>query len=56
MTRTLTQQQQQIVDKVKALREYTEKTGFRTTKTQNDLIQSLRGDDFATVILALKQQ
>jgi hypothetical protein len=46
---------QTVVDKVRALREYTQRTGWRTTKSQNELIQAIRNpDDLAAVIIALK--
>jgi len=47
---------QDVLDKVKALREYTKATGYRTTRSQNDLIQSLDGEELAEVVLALKNQ
>ncbi len=43
----------QILTKVRVLRDYTKATGFRTTKSQNDLIQTLDGDDLASVLLIL---
>jgi hypothetical protein len=55
MTLTLTTRAQEVLTKVKALREYTQLTGFRTTRSQNDLIQGLDGDDLASVVIALKQ-
>lgn len=55
-TTTMTPRTIEVLNKVKALREYTTLTGFKTTKSQNDLIQSLDGDDLATVVLALKQK
>jgi hypothetical protein len=45
---------QEVLDKVRALREYTMLTVFRTTRTQNDLIQTLDGEELAEAILALK--
>ncbi len=45
---------QGVLKKVRVLRDYTEHTGFHTTKSQNDLIQSLNGDDLASVLLVLK--
>ena len=45
----------QVLTKVRALRDYTQATGFRTTKSQNDLIQSLDGDDLASVLLILNK-
>jgi hypothetical protein len=56
MQTELTTSAQHVLDKVKALRDYTKTTGFQTTRSQNDLIQSLDGDDLASVVLALKQQ
>ncbi|HKV80014.1 MAG TPA: hypothetical protein VJP02_17840 [Candidatus Sulfotelmatobacter sp.] len=47
---------QAVVDKVKALREYTQRTGFKTTRSQNDLIQAIRNpEDLAAVIMTLKK-
>jgi hypothetical protein len=44
----------QIVSKVKALRAYTERTGFKTTRSQNELIQSLENpNDLAGALLLL---
>jgi len=46
----------EVVQKVKALRSYTERTGFRTTRSQNDLIQSLSDpDDLAGALLLLNE-
>jgi hypothetical protein len=56
-TKTPSPAAQEVIDKVRALREYTKTTGFRTTRTQNALIQAINNpDDLATVILALKSQ
>lgn len=54
MTTQMSDRAQDVLTKVKALREYTQLTGFRTTRSQNDLIQGLDGEDLAAVILALK--
>lgn len=43
-----------VLKKVRVLRDYTTNTGFKTTKSQNDLIQSLNGDDLASVLLILR--
>lgn len=57
MTSNLTPAAQAVVDKVKALREYTQLTGFRTTRSQNEIIQAITNpDDLAGVVLALKTQ
>jgi hypothetical protein len=49
----LTPAQQQVIDQVRALRAYTTTTGFKTTRSQNDLLQALNGTDLATVLVAL---
>ena len=51
----MSHQAQSVFDRVKALREYTQRTGFKTTRSQNDLVQSLDGEDLAEVVLALKR-
>jgi hypothetical protein len=43
-----------VVQKVKVLRKYSATTGFKTTKSQNDLLQSLDGDDLALALLQLE--
>jgi len=56
MTPTVTPEAQTVLDKVKALREYTQRTGWKTTKSQNDLIQAIPDpNDLATVLLALQE-
>ena len=45
---------QKVVDQIKALREYTHRTGFKTTHSQNDILQTLNGTDLADALLALK--
>ena len=45
-----------VVDKVLALRQYTLETGFFTTRSQNELIQSLDGVDLADALLALRNR
>lgn len=37
----------QAVDKILALRELTRTTGFRTTRSQNEILQKLNPDDLA---------
>jgi hypothetical protein len=46
---------QEVIERVRALREYTIATGFKTTRSQNELIQSLDGAELAEAVLALKQ-
>jgi hypothetical protein len=54
MTETpLTQHQQEIVDKIRALRRMTETSGFKTTRSVNDLLERLNADDLAAVAGAL---
>jgi hypothetical protein len=50
----LTQTQRKVFDQIVALREYTRSTGFKTTRSRNDLLQTLDGADLANVLLALK--
>jgi hypothetical protein len=54
MTVTLTEPQQAVVNKVRALRAYTERTGMRTTRSERTILQTLNAEDLATVILALE--
>ena len=57
MTTTLTATVQAVLDKVRALRKYTQQTGFRTTRSQNELIQAIDNpDDLASVLLALNSE
>ena len=56
MTTTLSPVAQKVVEKVRALRDYTRQTGFFTTRTQNELIQSLDGQDLADAVLVLKNE
>lgn len=50
---TLTTEQQTIVDKIQALRRMTATTGFKTTRSVNDLLERLNPDDLAAVASAL---
>ena len=52
--KTLSPKVQGVVDKVKALREYTRTTSFRTTRSQHDLIQTLDGSELADALIAIK--
>jgi hypothetical protein len=49
----LTPHQQQIVTKILALRKMTAITGFKTTRSQNDLLERLNADDLAAVAAVL---
>ena len=44
----------EIVAKIQALKAYTARTGFKTTRSQNEILQALNGDDLATVLVALE--
>jgi len=44
---TLTRRQQEVYDRIVALRKLTAETGTRTTKPQNDLLQAQTNDDLA---------
>ncbi len=43
-----------IIAKIRVLRAYTVRTGFRTTKSQNEILARLNADDLATVLLVLE--
>jgi hypothetical protein len=44
---------QQAVTQIRTLRRYTEQTGFKTTRSQNDILQKLEGEDLANALLLL---
>jgi len=46
----------EIVERIIALRELTEATGTKTTKTVNDLLQSLDGPQLLEVATELKRR
>ena len=55
-TQELSPNAREVVEKIKAMRDYTQRTGFRTTRSQNDLIQAITDpNDLASVLLALKE-
>ena len=56
MTPTLTPKLQTIVEKVFALRSLTRTSGFRTEKTQRDLLMPLTPDELALVAEALYEK
>jgi hypothetical protein len=49
----LTPSQQEVVDKIRALRKMTATSGFKTTRSVNDLLERLNADDLAAVAAAL---
>jgi hypothetical protein len=49
----LTPSQQEVVDKILALRKMTATSGFKTTRSVNDLLERLNADDLAAVAAAL---
>ena len=53
MKTSLTPAQQDVYERITALRKLTADTGTRTTKTQNDLLQAQSSEDLAAVALAL---
>lgn len=56
MTTTLTPKLQIIVDKVAALRSLTKTSGFRTEKSQKELLMPLSPNDLALVAEALYEK
>ncbi len=57
MTRptSLTAELKAVADRILALRAHTKRTGFRTTRSQNEILSRLLADDLATVLLALEK-
>lgn len=49
------QELQIIVEKVRALRNLTQTTGFKTSRSVGELLGRLNADDLAAVSLALQQ-
>jgi hypothetical protein len=45
-----------VVEKIRVLRKYTRETGFKTTRSQNDLLQTLDGNDLANALLVLNEE
>jgi hypothetical protein len=46
---------QEMVDKVRALRELTQTTGFKTSRSVGDLLGRLTADELSQVSLALQK-
>ena len=51
---TLSAELQTIVDKIRALRSYTARTGFRTTRSEKEIMAQLGSDGLAAVLLELE--
>ena len=51
---TLSRELQAIVDRVRVLRGYTARTGFRTTRSEKEILARLGPDDLAAVLLTLE--
>jgi len=47
---------QRVVERVRALREYTNSTGYRTTRSQNEALQTLDGVDLADALILLGKE
>ena len=45
---------QALVDKIRALRGYTARTGFRTTRSEKEILSRLGADDLAAVLMELE--
>ncbi len=54
-TKPLTQLQAEVVAKIRARKEHTRLTGFRTTRSVNDLKSALSAEDLAAVCTVLNQ-
>jgi len=51
---TLARELQAVVDKVRVLRGYTARTGFRTTRSEKEILARLGPDELASVLLAVE--
>jgi len=47
---------QRVVERDRALREYTKTTGYRTTRSQNESLQELDGVDLAEALILLGKE
>ena len=45
---------QETIARIRTMREYTRRSGFKTTRSQNELLSRLKADDLADVLLALE--
>ena len=55
-TPKLTQLQQDAIDKIQALQRVTKETGFRTTRSVNDILAVLNAEDLAQVAMVVFKQ
>jgi hypothetical protein len=44
-----------LIHKIKVLRAYTRRTGFKTSRSENELLAPLNGNDLAEVLAALEE-
>ncbi|MGB9233890.1 MAG: hypothetical protein WCC04_05715 [Terriglobales bacterium] len=49
----LTPAQQRVLDQVRALRKHTQLTGFKTSRSQSELLATLKAADLAAVVMQL---
>jgi hypothetical protein len=54
-TTQLTQRQADVIEKIRALQEHTRLTGFRTTRSVNELKAGLAAEDLAVVCAVLNK-
>ena len=52
-SRPLTAHQAEVIRQIRALKEHTRLTAFRTTRSQNELKSALNADDLAAVCAVL---
>jgi len=45
---------EETIEKIRALRNYTERSGFRTTRSEKELLARLGPDELADVLMALE--
>jgi hypothetical protein len=56
-TPTLTAEQRaEVVQKIRVLRAYTEQSGFRTTRSEKELLSRLSPDDLSAVLCELARE
>ena len=54
-TKPLTQQQAEVIAKIHALQEHTRLTGFKTTRSVNELKAALAAEDLAVICAVLNK-
>jgi len=55
-TKILRPDLQEIVNKIRAMRQYSKETGFQTSKSCSALLNKLNADDLANVCLELNER